>query len=93
MGYPAACLSVQRAGLHETPPAALKKPAAPLHGTPAEAAVARATTVDRRRSYSTAAVQSPEPPPSWNHSAVVAKLFPVVRYFLRFLFHIFGGRY
>jgi len=33
MGYPAACLSVQRAGLHETPPAALKKPAAPLHGT------------------------------------------------------------
>jgi hypothetical protein len=32
-------------------------------------------------------------PSSCNHSAVVAKLFPIERYFLRFLFHIFGGRY
>ena len=101
---PAPPSSSRRAAAPGRPRAAARRPraaaprlatrrAAPLHGTPAEAAVARATTVDRRRSYSTAAVQSPEPPPSWNHSAVVAKLFPVVRYFLRFLFHIFGGRY
>jgi hypothetical protein len=27
------------------------------------------------------------------HSAVVAKLFAIQRYFLRILFYIFGGRY
>jgi hypothetical protein len=32
-------------------------------------------------------------PSSYHHSAIVVVLFPIKRYFLRILFHIFGGRY
>jgi hypothetical protein len=63
------------------PPARAARP--PRRSTPAASAACRC----RPPLPSTARVYSS------HHSAVVAKLFAIQRYFLRILFYIFGGRY